>query len=279
MKAKRIIAVLLVTILLSLLYFQTFIWLVNSWLGHSYYSHGFLIPLVSGFIFWKKRDQLKEATPFPPGILAIALGLSLHVAGLLSHFNFVSAISFLVVLGGLALYFSGNEGLQSLLFPICFLIFMIPFPFLDSIGNWLQFLSAYWSAAVIGAVGIPVVITGAQIHLEESAFIIGIPCSGINTLISLLALATIFAYFLKGNLRKKAALVTIAVPVAILANLFRIVSTLLIANHYGTEVAIKYFHGYSSILLFLVAFLCLVLFSRLLGLSFRGTSDKKVASS
>ena len=272
MKAKKIIGISLVVILLCLLYFQTFIWLVNSWLSHSYYSHGFLIPLVSGFIFWGKRHQLQQANPFPPGILVAALGLALYVVGLLFYFNFLSAISFLVVLSGLVLCFWGNKGLQSLLFPICFLIFMIPFPFLDNIGNWLQSLSAHWSASIIGAMGIPVAFTGAEIRLEESAFIIGIPCSGINTLISLLALAAVFGYFLKGRFYKKAVLFTIAIPIAILANLLRIVSVLLIANYYGTETAMRFFHSYSSILLFVVAFLCLAAFSRLLGLGFRVTS-------
>ena len=278
MKAKKVIGISLVAILLCLLYFQTFIWLVNSWLSHSYYSHGFLIPLVSGFIFWRKRHQLKQAKPFPLGILVIALGLSLYVAGLLSYFNFLSAISFLVVLGGLVLYFWGSKGLQSVLFPICFLIFMIPLPFLDSIGNWLQSLSAHWSAAIIGAVGIPVAITGAEIRLEESTFIIGLPCSGMNTLISLLALAAIFGYFLKGRFYKKAVLLTIAIPIAILANLLRIVSVLVIANYYGSEAAMSFFHSYSSILLFGVAFFCLAIFSRPLGFSFRGASSSKVGN-
>ena len=152
------------------------------------------------------------------------------------------------------------------------LIFMIPLPFLDSVGNWLQSLSAQWSAAVIGAIGIPVAITGAEIRLEESTFIIGITCSGMNTLISLLALAAIFGYFLKGRFYKKAILLGIAVPIAILANLARIVSILVIANYYGTEAAMRFFHSYSSVLLFVVAFLCLVVFSRLLGLTFRGAS-------
>jgi len=62
-------------------------------------------------------------------------------------------------------------------------------------------------------VGIPVAITGAEIRLEESTFIIGLPCSGMNTLISLLALAAIFGYFLKGRFYKKAVLLTIAIPV------------------------------------------------------------------
>jgi len=272
-KTRKLIGISLVVILLSLLYLQTFIWLVNSWLSHSYYSHGFLIPLVSGFIFWRKRHQLKQANPFPPGILVIVLGLALYVAGLLSHFNFLSAISFIIVLGGLVLYFWGTKGLQALLFPICFLIFMIPLPFLDNIGNWLQSLSAHWSAAIIGAMGIPVTITGAEIRLGESVFIIGIPCSGMNTLISLLALAAVFGYFLKGQFYKKAALFTGAIPIAILANLLRIVSILIIANYWGTETAMTFFHSYSSVLLFVVAFICLALFSRLLGLSFRGASS------
>ncbi len=149
---------------------------------------------------------------------------------------------------------------------------MIPLPFLDSVSNWLQSLSTYWSAAVIGAIGIPVATTGAEIRLVESVFIVGIPCSGMNTLISLLALAAVFGYFLKEHFYKKTILLTMAIPIAILANLFCILSILVIANYYGTEAAMRFFHSYSSILLFVVAFLCLVLFTKLLGFSFRSSS-------
>jgi len=225
------------------------------------------------FYLLEKKAPAKTSKPIPSCILVIALGLSLYVAGVVSYFNFLSAISFLVVLSGLVLYFWGSKGLQSLLFPICFLIFMIPLPFLDNIGNWLQSLSAHWSAAIIGAMGIPVAITGAEIRLEESTFIIGLPCSGMNTLISLLALAAIFGYFLKGRFYKKAVLFIVAIPIAILANLLRIVFVLLIANNYGTETAMRFFHSYSSILLFLVAFACLAVSGRLLGLRFRGVSS------
>ncbi len=269
MKASKVTGISVVVILLSLLYFPAFVWLVNSWLSHPYYSHGFLIPLVSGFIFWRKRRQLKQANPFPPGILVIALGLSLYVAGFLSHLNFLSATSLLVVLGGLVLYFWGNKGLQSLLFPICFLIFMIPFPFLDNIGIWLQSFSANQSAAIIGVMGIPVTITGAEISLEKSAFIIGLPCSGMNSLISLLALAAVFGYFLNGRFYQKAILFITAIPVAILSNTLRVSSVLLIANKWGSEVAIGFFHGFSGILLFLFAIVLLTLLSRLLRLKFR----------
>jgi len=275
LKAKKTIAISLIVILLSLLYFQTFIWLVNSWLGHSYYSHGFLIIPVSGFIFWRKRHQLKGAKSFPLGIVVIIFGLLLHIVGFVFYFNFLSAISFLVVLSGLVLYFWGKKGLKCLLFPLCFLIFMIPFPFLDNIGNWLQSLSANWSASIIGAMGIPVAISGGEIRLEEAAFIIGVPCSGINTLISLLALTAIFGYFLRGRFYKRAILFVIAVPIAVLANLVRIVSVLLIANYYGAEAAMSFFHTYSSVLFFVVAVLFLVVFSRLLGLGFTGASLQK----
>ncbi len=111
-----------------------------------------------------------------------------------------------------------------------------------------------------------------EIRLEESTFIIGLPCSGMNTLISLLAVAAIFGYFLKGRFYKKVILLTTAIPIAILANLLRIVSILVIANYYGTEVAMRYFHSYSSILLFVVAFLCLVIVTKLLRFRFRGSS-------
>ena len=137
----------------------------------------------------------------------------------------------------------------------------------------LQSISATGSASIVQAIGIPVTRTGAEIHLPEAAFTIGMPCSGMNTLISLLALVTLLLYFLKAPFYKKASLFLLAFPIAILANIFRIVLLLVIAYFWGTEVAMTFFHGFSSLLLFLVALLLLFLLSRLFGCSYRGVKN------
>lgn len=260
----RILIILLIIGLLSALYLRTFIWLVNSWLGDPAYSHGFLVPLISGFIIWKKRHEL-HINLFGAGIFVFALGLFIYVVSFLWRAPFGLAISFLIVISGLILYLCGKEAMRSLLFPVCFLFFGIPLPFLPSIANFLQSFSAHYSSLVIGMLGIPVTTIGAEIHLEKSFFVIGAPCSGMHTLISLLALAAIFAYFIRCPLYRKSILFFTAIPIALMANISRIVTILLIANYYGSEAAMRFFHDYSSILLFAIAFLCLVICSRCLG--------------
>lgn len=270
MNTKKAVGPALVIAFLATLYSPTFIWLVRSWLSNPYYGHGFLIPLVSGFFVWRNRGQLKRAKPSHAGVMVLILGLSVYVAGFALRMHFLLALSLLIVLTGLSLYFFSGKATRSLMFPVWFLIFMIPLPFLNEIDYRLQSFSARVSAAIVKAIGIPVSVTGAEISLENSSFVIGLPCSGMNTLISLLALAAVFGYVLTGPLYKKGILFMLALPIAILANAFRIVLLLLVADHFGTEAATGFFHGFSSLLLFLVAFLLLVLLSRLLRLSFRG---------
>ena len=275
-----------ISLLLSLLYFRTFIWLINSWLTDPYYSHGFLIPIICGFIAWRniretkkenenkkgREQKLKPETEpehfkFKPGIYIFAFGLTLYVIGFIKIFPFLSALSFLFTASGLILYFYGKPVMRSFLFPISFFIFAIPLPFtfLEKVAYSLQSLSAYYPALFIEMLGIPVTRVGAAIQLEDASFIIGLPCSGMNSLISLLALAAIFIYILRCPRYKKIALLCITIPIAIFANILRVTSLLLIANAYGAETADGFFHTLFSPLLFILAFIFLILISVLIG--------------
>ncbi len=278
-----------ISLLLSILYFRTFIWLINSWLTDPYYSHGFLIPIICGFIAWrnirettneneKGREQKlnpetdPEPFKFKPGIYLFAFGLTLYVIGFIKIFPFLSALSFLFTASGLILYFYGKPLMRSFLFPISFFIFAIPLPFtfLEKVAYSLQSLSAYYPAVFIEMLGIPVTRVGAEIQLEDASFIIGLPCSGMNSLISLLALAAIFIYILRCSLYKKIALLCITIPIAVFANILRVTSLLLIANAYGAETANGFFHTFFSPLLFIIAFIFLILISVLIGCKVKG---------
>jgi exosortase len=292
---KRIMHLLVVLLLLLPLYLRTFIWLINVWLADPSYSHGFFIPIISAFFAWRKlRIRIKSQdrcegsglrslayshlTSHPtercaPGLFIYVFGLSLLVIGFLRMFPFLSAVSFLFVLSGLVLYFYGKDMMRTLLFPISFLIFAIPLPFRAELGFILQSLSARCSTLIIEALGIPVTRLGAQIHLQNASFTIGMPCSGINTLISLLALTAIFIYVLKCPLYKKAALFCISIPIAIAANILRITSILLIAHQYGLDAAMKFFHDFSNPFLFVIAFTVLILISIIIGCKLRGGAE------
>ena len=265
MRGKKLVAPAVIIAFLLVLYIPVFIWLVRAWLANPYYGHGFLVLPISAFIIWWRRKELVKGEPVPLGILPLALGLALYVWGFLWRIRPLCAFSLLPVLLGLTLYFRGKNCARTLAFPICFLVFMIPLPFLDGLLPFLQSFTTRWSAAIVGAMGIPVAVTGAQIHLPHSTFLIGLPCSGMSTLISLLALAALLAYILRGRTYKRVILFLLAFPIAILANLVRIVSLLLIGNHWGGEVAMAYFHDYSSLVFYLVALLLLGLIARVLG--------------
>ena len=257
---------ILLALLLSILYLRTFVWLVNTWLTDPVYSHGVLIPIVSLFLAWKnvKDEGVRNADPFKPGIIPVTFGILLYITGSITIFPFLSAISFLFVLCGLILYLHGKEMMRLLLFPVLFLIFAIPIPWVPAITSILQSISARYSALALEMLGVAVMRTGSEIQLEDCSFSIGMPCSGMNTLISLLAVSAIFIHLLKCPLLKKVALFGITTPIAIVANIIRVTSIILIADHYGVEVAMKLFHDFSSPLLFIIAFMFLIIISKLM---------------
>ena len=299
---------LAVLLLLLPLYLRTFIWLTSVWLADPSYSHGFFIPIISAFFAWRKLRNRKGVSVYrgarrehrgsqsqdrcevsglrslayshltercEPGFFIFVFGLILYVIGFLKMFPFLSALSFLFVLSGLVLYFYGKDVMHALLFPISFLVFAIPIPlpFIANVGFILQSISAHYSTLIIEALGIPVTMRGAQINLQNASFSIGPPCSGINTLISLLALTAIFIYVLKCPFYKKAALFCISIPIAIGANILRITSILLIAHQYGSDAAMKFFHDFSNPFLFVIAFTVLIFISIIVGCKLRGSAQ------
>ncbi|MBN1762758.1 MAG: exosortase/archaeosortase family protein [Methanomicrobia archaeon] len=268
---------LAIALLVALLYFRTFHWLVNTWLTDPYYSHGFLIVLVSCFIAWRalhtansQNDPKPE--PYTRGLFVFAFGLILYVIGFVTIFPLLTALSFLFVTSGLILYLYGKPLMRAFLFPVAFLIFAIPLPlvFLNIVAHTMQTVAARYPTALLELLGIPVTRVGAEIHLTDASFTVGLPCSGMYSLISLLALATLFIYLLNCPLYKKAALLCLAVPIAILANVIRVTSLLLIANAYGAETASGFYHTLFSPLLFILAFICLILISILMRCSIAG---------
>ncbi len=112
--------------------------------------------------------------------------------------------------------------------------------------------------------GVPVLRDGNVIHLSRVSLGVSEACSGIRSLISLLALAVAWGFLSLPGLAAQAALVTVAVPITILANTSRIVVTGLIAHWFGIRYAEGFFHSFSGWVVFLVACACLLAADRLI---------------
>jgi exosortase len=129
----------------------------------------------------------------------------------------------------------------------------------------MQTTTADFVVVLLNAIGITASNNGAEVYLEKSAFFIGAPCSGLRSLISLITLAALYAYILEGTNRMKVVLLLASIPIALISNMFRITAILLIANSYGTEAAMNFFHNFSGITFFAIAIILLLLVGRCFG--------------
>ncbi|MFA5261552.1 MAG: archaeosortase/exosortase family protein, partial [Candidatus Omnitrophota bacterium] len=122
---------LMAALVFLMAYIPTLLWMWSRWFAtDSYYSHGILIPFVSGYLIWLKKEELK-VTPVKEsrlGMPVIVGGILLYMFSALFRINFTGGLSMFVVIFGLVLHFYGMAILKKILFPIGFLIFMFPLP-------------------------------------------------------------------------------------------------------------------------------------------------------
>lgn len=251
--------------LVGLLYAPTLRWLTMAWLLDPYYSHGWLVPPVSGILIWRVRAVLRERRPANVGLLLLGLGAALYGLGWFLSAQFVVALSLLPVLGGLAWTFLGPRVARALAFPIAFLAFAIPLPWVE-MGTWpLESLTAGWAAGLVQLAGVPVLVVGGEVHLPSCNLVVGAACSGMRSLIALLALSTLLAYLLKGWWGLRLAVALAALPLALATNVLRVATILAVAHVSGGETA-GLAHDLASPVFFFVALGTLLLLGRALGL-------------
>lgn len=247
---------------LGILYYSVFKSMVYAWLHLPDFSHGFLIPFISLFLAWERSAKLYSLslTPKNSGVVLIILGLFLLLVGNLAAESFTMRFSFLIVLSGIFLFLLGWTHLKLLLFPIVFLIFMIPIPsiLMLKITLPMQLFASKVATAFLQQLGISVLREGNIIHLADTTLEVAEACSGIRSLISLLALGTIFSYFSTKILWKRIILVLSCFVIAIFVNTLRLSATVVLANTYGISVAEGFFHEFSGYMVFSVALALLV---------------------
>jgi exosortase len=259
-----------IALLLLLVYIPTFIWMWDRWFSaDSYYSHGILIPFVTAYLIWNQREELREFTPSssPWGVKLFLLGVALHLFSAVFRIYFTSGFSLIVMLIGLILHFYGKEITRRILFPILFLVFMIPLPMVlvANISFKLKIFAAQLAAHILNNhLRIPCLQDGSTIRMQHTQVIVDDVCSGLRSLISLTALGAIFAYWLRGKLWKKAIVFISTVPIAVITNAMRIVLLSSVSEIWGAQYATGVFHDLSGLVVFALAFVLLFAVVKLL---------------
>ncbi|MGQ0666229.1 MAG: exosortase A [Nitrospiraceae bacterium] len=253
----------ILAVIVVVVYWDTFSLLIHTWETNPDYSHGFLVLILAAYLCWTRRQAL-HALPLRAsawGIVPLATGLAVFVLGTIGQGGLSQQrYSFLVVLLGLVLLLFGKDHLRLLLFPIGFLIFMIPLPGVlqSEILFPLQLFAAKTATTILFVLGIPVLREGTIIQLAGATLEVAEACSGIRSLLSLMAVGTIYAYFAGSGTWNRLVIVLCSVPIAILTNALRIAGTGLLAHLYGTQVAEGFYHHFSGLVMFVLAFLLFV---------------------
>jgi len=252
-----------------LAYVPNFIWMWDRWFARdSYYSHGILIPFVTLVLIWQMRDELAQIkkTPSAWGMPLIIVGMLMHAFGSLMRVYFISGFSMLVVLIGFIHFFYGSAVFKKILFPILFLGFMIPVPLyiITNISFTMKIFAAKIAAAVLSNSGIPAVRDGSVIRMQHAQVIVDDVCSGLRSLISLMALGSIFAYWMKAAMTRRYILFLTTIPIAILTNVFRIIFLSSVAEIWGAQYAVGFLHDASGFCVFALAFVLLFTMGKIL---------------
>jgi exosortase len=269
MKKPNLIQFLILAGLVGLAYIPTFAWMIDRWsAADTYYSHGFLVPFVSLFIVWLKRKNLStmKVSPSQWGWLVLGFGVLVYLLSAVWRIYFTSGFSFLFVIVGLILLFLGTKQLKALWFPIAFLLFMLPLPMvaIANISFRLKIFAAQVSTAFINMIGVPAMREGSVIKTMHSYVVVEDPCSGIRSLIALIALGALMAYFSRLSKPKKIILFLTSIPLAVVTNIIRIIAVTLASEMYGAKFGSGVFHDTMGIVVFVLAFLGLLLVANIL---------------
>ena len=241
--------------------------LIRQWATAEDMSHGFFVPLVAGFIAWRKRADLAVAAINPApnywGLVLAAWGVVQMVLGTLAAQVFIAETAFLVSLTGAVLFLGGTRALKILAFPLLLLAFMFPIPAIvyAHVTLPLQLFASSVAETILNALGIPVLRDGNVLELASQRLSVVEACSGIRSLVSLAFLALVYAYFFDRRVWMRWVLLAATVPIAIAANAARVTLMGLIGE-YRTDLAQGFMHLAEGWMLFVTALALVLLLHR-----------------
>jgi exosortase D (VPLPA-CTERM-specific) len=229
--------------------------MVYMWDKREEYGHGYIIPLITLFLIWQKKNQL-EAVEFKGswlGVLVVLFGVLMFFAGELGSMYTIIQYAFLVSLYGIVLSLLGKEAFRIILVPLIILVFMIPLPqfLFNNISFQLQLISSELGVAFIRMFDISVYLEGNVIDLGTYKLQVVEACNGLRYLFPLMTLGFIAAYLFSGELWKKAVIFLSAIPITILMNSIRIGLIGVTVEYWGQEMAEGFLHDFEGWVIFM----------------------------
>jgi exosortase len=254
---------------------SAFLWMIARWgdkesFGADY-SHGYLIPFVSLWVVWSKKDELFAAPKkiCLMGLVLIVTALSMHWLGAKMQQTRISLISLILLIWSIPLYFFGWQVAKRLIFPCAYLIFCVPLNFLDALSGPLQRIATTMGHEALLGLGIECERVGTMLRSPYFDLNVEAACSGLRSLLAMTALTAVYAYFTQKTLIKKWVLFMMSIPIAVAGNIARIVSIALVSITTGQKFGAGLHHDWSGYVLFTFSISLMIGVGKLLQINYR----------
>ena len=260
------------------------------------WQHGALLPFIAGYLIWLRRNEVVQLPVSSNrwGFVLIVFALFFYFAGYRSNNFYCGYLAIMLLLAGSLLWLEGTQRSRVRLFAWLMLSFLWPLPFLEeNIGYQMRLMTVKTTGFVLNLVDVDSLVSGTALqsmpNLEfgrkaGELFSVGVagPCSGMRSLFALLVVGALFSYFRQRVMWRRALLFSTIIPIAILANMVRILVLIFAAMIFGqhwaigdVEKEVSTFHELTGIVVFLVALLLLQSVSWLLNRLCNGLGFKR----
>jgi exosortase len=259
---------ILVLPLLTAMYIRIMPAMAKDWYQDENNSHGFIVPFIAAYLLWQRWPKLKESRVKPclTGLVVIILGaLQLFIAWHATEY-FTMRTSLIVLLAGMTLFWFGKEVLKGMALPLGYLIFMVPIPYIvyETVAFPLKLFVTRVSVAILKIFGVVVIRDGNIIMFPSTTLEVADACSGIRSLVSLLAIAVAYACMIRTTTIRRWIVIVSAVPIAVATNSLRVVVTGMLAQWWGAKAAEGFFHEFAGMAVFMLAMILLMMFGELI---------------
>ena len=243
-------------------YWPTLRELVNTWNHVPDYSHGYLVAPLAVLFLWARRDRMPTAatpaaaaSPAWPGLVLVAIGLAMRFVGDWYYLESLDGWSILLWVGGAIWLFLGRAFFLWSLPSVAFLWFMVRLPFRLELGLSLplQTVATHMSCWVLQMLGQPALAEGHTIYLGQHVLEVEQACSGLRIFIGIAALAYAYVAIVRRTWWEKAVLLLSVIPIALVANVTRVVCTGLLYQYVSGEAAKKFSHDLAGWVMILYA--------------------------
>jgi len=262
------VAVLLLSSLAVIMYAPVLGALAQQWWDDPNYGHGFFVPMFAAYILWRERKRWlavpRRASNFGLAIMLFSVGLL--VLGTLGAELFTTRVSLVFLITGSIVFLSGWRVLRSVAFPLGYLVFMIPLPAIVyyQLTFPLQLLASRLGASGLVVLGVHTIRQGNILILPNCTLEVVEACSGVRSLLSLLAAVVAYGYLAEPSIWKRSVLVVSTIPIVIATNGLRLVATGVLSFFFGPGVDSGMVHMVVGLAFFVLAFLAIVMIHALL---------------